>query len=148
MPRAPGPAPAAPEPATDAPEPFDEGAQPDPFAEGPPPDPFDEGAQPDPFAEATPERPDSASEPASVTSRRPPEARASAEALAEAAAGDRLELLRSVFPGRVLRLVPPAAPGGSGGRPPALDDAEAVPLEAPSDADGVDTDPNEPGGSA
>ena len=126
-------------------DPFADGVPPDPFDEGAPSDPFDEGARPDPFAEATPERPTTASERAAVATRRPPGA--SAEALAEAAAGDRLELLRSVFPGRVLRVVPDATPGRTGGRSPTLDDGEALPLDAPADADGVDTDTNEPGGS-
>ncbi len=127
---------------------IDEGLRPDPLDEHLPPDPYDEGAQPDPFADATPARPDASDEGAPVTARRPPAARASAEALAEAAAGDRLALLRSVFPGRVLRLVPDAPPGGAGGRAPTLDDGDALPLDAPTDADGVGPDPNEPGGSA
>jgi hypothetical protein len=160
--RAPRPAPAPPESErTDDDgeppgDPFGEGLPPDPFGEGAPPDPFDEGAQPDPFAEATPERPVPASDRASGATGRATVARGSAEALAEAAAGDRLELLRSVFPGRVVRLVPHAAPGAAGGRGPTLDDEDAVPLDTPADPDGVAVDPdadgvgpvpNEPGGS-
>jgi len=129
-------------------DPFDEGMPPDPFGEGIPPDPFGAGTQPDPFAEATPQRPVASSDRASDATGGPAVAHASAEALAEAAAGDRLELLRSVFPGRVLRLVPHAAPGAAGGRTPALDDGDAVPLDTPADADGVGPDSNEPGGSA
>jgi hypothetical protein len=108
---------------------------------------FDEGAQPDPFAEATSELPGTANERASVPPLHPPAARSSAEALAEAAAGERLELLRSVFPGRVLRLVPHAAPGGAGPQTPAPDDADAEPPDVTADPEGVDTDPTEPGGS-
>ncbi len=143
-------------------DPFGEGVPPDPFGEGAPHDPFDEGVQPDPFAEATPERPATASDRASGATGGPAVARASAEALAEAAAGDRLELLRAVFPGRVVRLVPHAAPGAAGGGTPTLDDGDAVPVDTPGDADGVGPDavgvgpdaigvgpdPNEPGGSA
>lgn len=119
----------------------------DPVDEGTGRDPFDDGAQPDPFAEATPERPVSASDGASGAGR-PAGSRTSAEALAEAAAGDRLELLRSVFPGQVLRLVPHASTGPPPGPVPSLEDASPLPLDTPADADGVEPDPNEPGGSA
>ena len=144
VPIPPHPVPLAPEPAASPPAPGAEGTDHDgdPLRDG-----FDEGAQPDPFAEATSERPATASERASVAPRRPQEARSSAEALAEAAAGERLELLRSVFPGRVLRLVPHAAQGGAGAQTPAPDDADAEPLDVTADPNGVDTDPTEPGGS-
>jgi len=138
-PRTPGPAPTPPE----GERADDDGGPPaDPYGEGFPPDPFDEGAQPDPFAEATPGPPAPVSDRAPGTGGGPTAARGSAEALAEAAAGDRLALLRSVFPGRVVRLVPHAPPGAAGGRAPALDEGDVGPLETPADLDTDGADPD------
>jgi len=100
-----------------------------------------EGAEPDPFAAATPSRPPTAT-------ATPAPRRGSAEALATAAAGPQLELLRSVFPGKVLRLVPHPAQPGEGERSPTSDDPDADASETPGSHDRVDPDAPAPGGAA
>ena len=74
--------------------------------------------------------------------------RGSAEALATAAAGAQLELLRSVFPGKVLRLVPHPAQPGEGERQPPGDDPDADASDIPGSPDRVDPDAPAPGGAA
>jgi len=108
--------------------------------------PSPEGAEPDPFAAATPSRPPTATEtPAAAT---PTPRRGSVEALATAATGPQLELLRSVFPGKVLRLVPHPAQPGEGDRLPASDDPDADASDSPGSHDRVDPDAPAPGGAA